>query len=130
MTFSEKPADIMKRRRTVADALREESLMKFNISTWGEKNSCGTSACIAGYAVAIFDNEMWLNFLRDGTAVMDIENKAAEILGLTEEEADGLFLNIGPLAQTIWTSRIYYDNEITSDLAANTLMAMPRPDKE
>ena len=117
--------DVMERRRIVADAIRAETLMKFDMSSWGEIKDCGTAGCIAGYAVAIFDNDMWSNYLRDDSTG-DIEAKAAEILGLSEAEVDGLFVGEGYLAERLWPNKGGW-SFATPDQAADALLSLPAP---
>ena len=118
--------DIMERRRIVAEAIRAGELMMFDISTWGEINDCGTAGCIAGYAVAIFDNDMWCDYLRDDE-IGDVEAKAAEILGLTADEADGLFVGEGYLAERLWPNKGGW-SFAAPDQAADALLSLPAPE--
>ena len=118
--------DVMERRRIVAEAIRAESLMEFDISTWGHETDCGTCGCIAGFAVAIFDNDMWSDYLRDDSTG-DIEGKAAEILGLTEDEADGLFVGEGYLAERLWPNKGGW-SFAAPDQAADALLSLPAPE--
>lgn len=72
------------------------------------KVSCGTTQCIAGWAVVLHGYVMLygidqqdadggyfaVNCQARNGRVMDIEWKATEILGLTEDEANFLFLDV------------------------------------
>lgn len=62
---------------------------------------CGTTACIAGWAVQLHGYKFLLHdgdqyaiecIARNGR-VMNIEYKAQELLGLTDDEANSLFIN-------------------------------------
>lgn len=68
------------------------------------KVTCGTTACIAGWAVQLGGSKLLVTEqdLRDGVysagscvagngRVVDIENHARKLLGLTQDEADYLF---------------------------------------
>ena len=73
------------------------------------KVSCGTTACVAGWAVQLHGYKFIVDaenreldgayFVTDCVAgngrVMDIDEKARKLLGLTPEEADFLFLDVG-----------------------------------
>ena len=97
--------DVMERRRIVAEAIRAGELMEFDISSWGVKTDCETRGCIAGHAVAVFEPDFWRQFL-SGKPVGSVKDKAAEILGLSEEEAHGLFVGEGRLAGRLWPSQV------------------------
>ena len=118
--------DIMERRRIVAEAIRAESLMEFDISSWGKKTDCGTAGCIAGHAVAVFAPDFWRLHLR-GEPVGLVKDKAAEILGLTEEEADGLFVGSDDGEDPIWPSQVAWAMA-TPDQAADALLSLPAPE--
>jgi len=65
----------------------------FNMNKWFEKRGCGTVACIAGHAFALWKPSL----SPDQAQLMDhpeayVYNMGKEILGLTEREADHLFL--------------------------------------
>src|SRR6188474_3364129 len=86
---------------------RLDGALGFNMGTWysttGEQeqtNVCGTTACLAGHA-AVYDGFMFLGSTYCAQPVqgkpgtwensMDIESAGAEVLELTQEEADTLF---------------------------------------
>lgn len=82
-------------------------VIDFGDST-GAKVSCGTTACIAGWAVQLHGYQLLVHpdhLGDDGVyevsycvggnkCPMDIEKKAREILGLSQAESDFLFLDI------------------------------------
>ena len=117
--------DVMERRRIVADAIRAGELMEFDISTWGKKTDCGTAGCIAGHAVAVFEPDFWRQFL-SGKPVGSVKGKAAEILGLTADEAGGLFVGEGYLAERLWPNKGGW-SFVTPDQAADALLSLPAP---
>lgn len=80
--------------------------LKYNQTQWG--SVCGTSACIAGHAVAAWDKEVWKNFIKAKTkcyslgadeldqarynaAAIDLADSAMKLLGLKQCEANSLF---------------------------------------
>lgn len=82
-----------------------------NQHEWGYRNSCGTSACLAGWAVYIAHPDavvQWRTNPYDtstdqvacsvvplgGGQRFDIATLAAEALGLDEDDADELFLTL------------------------------------
>ncbi len=80
---------------------------EFNMSTWGLRTSCGTSACLAGHAsVTLAGDTPSVQYL-NGRVLFDyvtpvgrskddepvyVAERAAELLGLDECEADFLFM--------------------------------------
>ena len=118
--------DVMERRRIVAEAIRAGELMEFDISSWGKKTDCGTAGCIAGHAVAVFAPDFWRLHLR-GEPVGLVKDKAAEILGLTEEEAHGLFVGEGRLAGRFWPPHVEW-GMATPDQAADALLSLLAPE--
>ena len=118
--------DVMERRRIVAEAIRAGELMTFDISSWGVKTDCETRGCIAGHAVAIFEPDLWHLYLA-GLSGGSIIDKAAEILGLTEEEADGLFVGGDDGEDPIWPYKGAW-NVATPDQAADALLSIPAPE--
>lgn len=91
----------------IADQIEREP-QSYDQETWGReaKTPCGTAHCVAGWAAALegylpMMGTDW-NFvmapndtgLTEGTrieAALDVEGVGAELLGLTEDEADALF---------------------------------------
>jgi hypothetical protein len=73
----------------------------FDMGQW-----CGTRGCIAGFAVAEFHAHLWEDYAdafmkldADNNMVPDnghIETAARELLGLTEEQSEILFLSLWP----------------------------------
>ena len=62
--------------------------LRFNMEDW-----CGTTACIAGYAVAHYDPELWGRPY--GEKLGAICDRAAELLGLDLTTAERLFAPVG-----------------------------------
>ena len=71
-------------------------------SSWGYRDGCGTTRCIAGWAVELSDAEpLWRAPLRFGQfrggarmadgRMLDVQDAAAELLGLTHAQALDLF---------------------------------------
>lgn len=85
----------------VADAIEKEQIdgfpVRYNQAIWGwehpinrvwsteRTHSCGTSACVAGFASLISKGHINSRVVEDGR----------EALGISEIEADGLFYSIG-----------------------------------
>jgi hypothetical protein len=87
----------------VADAIENATLAKdigvgFNMRDFYDLrarcdqtgHSCGTTACTAGWAWLMFKDKDSI----DHTLPDEIELQAAELLGLTEAEADNLFFGV------------------------------------
>lgn len=84
----------VERITTLRDHIAALPPEKFNLGSWfsspvklptaGAFHKCGTSACIAGWALVLFapDEPLYM---------VDVPNDAAEILGLTNEQANDLF---------------------------------------
>jgi hypothetical protein len=70
--------------------------VQFNMDRWfggpDEWSGCGTVACMAGWAVVQSQKGRTLAKKIDTTERPDIHAKAAEYLGLTDEQACGLFI--------------------------------------
>lgn len=81
-----------------------ENPEQFDFSTFFERSSCGTTACLAGnlalhYGWApVWDDafDETANVVRDGK-VRYVKHVAAELLGLTESQATQLFVTSGGL---------------------------------
>jgi len=72
----------------------------FHMATWGEKNDCGTTACIAGHALLMEGykipadqsfREHEQQFISPSGRMVKPFNAARKILGLTESQAEKLF---------------------------------------
>ncbi len=74
---------------------------QFDMSNWFDKNECGTTACIAGWAVALNKN-LPLNQAED--ACIACEREAMKALGLTFDEGQRLFY-LGK-----WPPQFVYDS--------------------
>lgn len=64
----------------------------FNMTIWGQRNKCGTSACLAGHAMLFSGYELTGGgaFVRpDGTAVVSNSAEAIGLLGLSPGEYYG-----------------------------------------
>lgn len=56
-------------------------------------HACGTSACVAGWAVALFDgNRKYVRMTPN-----EIQERAAELLGLSDEQSENLFSDPEPV---------------------------------
>lgn len=88
----------------VADAIEAETAhnekVRFKMDTWitYSEDSCGTSACIAGFANLISAKEVSSFFLTspDGykqVLIKDYYNRGKALMGLTEKEAGYLFVS-------------------------------------
>lgn len=93
----------------VAQAIREESCIKFNMSYYS--NVCGTSGCIAGTTIALLDPVLW----RGPMFEVDYSGRAQELLGLTNEQRTQLFFAQG-----------YVGNRQSKEQAAETLERFAR----
>lgn len=85
---------------------------RFDFGSWFEKTSCGTTACIAGTAAwlagwePVFDGEVVALAALAEDVVKDGERRytydlAAELLGLTDDQANELFVGAGGLRTAI-----------------------------
>ena len=77
--------------------------LKFDMQEW-----CGTTACIAGYAVSFYAPNLWEESYRG--LLCDVSGKAAKLLGLNKDEAERLF-----------TPESDFGMEATREVAAATL---------
>lgn len=69
-------------------------LIQFSMVTYGDVIECGAVGCIAGHIVARHDTEFWSVWSRLGSG--RIANRAVELLGISEDQADQLFLGQWP----------------------------------
>jgi hypothetical protein len=85
----------------VADAIEQENLVlngdgpiKFNMNSFADKTDCGTTACVAGMAVALYNPTLFKEYLNATTEAdwmktqRDLIETAKRVLGL---ESDDLF---------------------------------------
>lgn len=86
---------------TVADVIENQSLnsVKFDMCYFNSdaaasvrEPDCGTTACIAGYALAYYDPKF---YKRVGLGETTGHSRAQELLGLSEAESDDLFYAFG-----------------------------------
>jgi hypothetical protein len=87
--------------RKVRDAIADEANpVGFDMSSFGEQRSCGTTACIAGHAAMIGGRGRWqwdhLGNMVARKRLWAIENLAAELLGLTTETDEDDYEVYGP----------------------------------
>lgn len=69
--------------------------LTFDMTTFGrDDDTCGTSACIAGYAVFLHDKDTWRKAMRTSVTIGHpmIELRGRQILGLSQADADELFM--------------------------------------
>lgn len=86
-------------------------------SDTGAPAECGTSACIAGWAVAIHDR------VHLKSVEFQIRKRATEVLGITDEQADRLFFTPN------WPKSLYdryFDASIDQIYAAAASIAAER----
>lgn len=94
--------------KTLKQIKREPKL--FDMNNWGHKTACGTAACLAGTACLVAgDRPLWENVGVDwsfdhvkrnviqgdysyiDSTPVEVQERGAELLGLTEDEADYAF---------------------------------------
>lgn len=98
-----------KRCFELARVIRDGSSgLKFEMHQY--MNSCGTAGCIAGHALFLYDEEFFWYCTTHDTPIRTESDRAGDLLGLTEREADYLFHN--------------YDH--TPDTAAASLEALAK----
>lgn len=92
---------------------------------WAVRTPCGTTHCVAGHAVRMFDddahfrwyritlrNEYADNVSRDDGVVQSVAGRAAELLGLTATQADLLFAGGNTLVELWYAAEILTEGEI------------------
>lgn len=57
---TDRPARVAARLRKLAAHLRKVKPSLFDMAAWGTKTNCGTVACVAGHACAVFPKELRL----------------------------------------------------------------------
>lgn len=94
--------------KTLKHIKREPKL--FDMNNWGRKTKCGTTACLAGTACIVNDDRPLWEFVGTdqsfdhvkprttdhgydywASTPVEVQVRAAELLGLTEDEADHVF---------------------------------------
>lgn len=77
----------------VADAIENNTVedTEFDMGTFGEHTSCNTLACIAGYAMAMYEPRKWWDFLDNGKSTVNPEEEGAKILDLNDYQAATIF---------------------------------------
>lgn len=65
-----------------AAELGDRKLIGFNMEDWVTDHDCGSTGCIAGWAVVLFD----------GNPEDDIEEQAADLLDLSRRQSNDLFM--------------------------------------
>ena len=89
-------------------AIIREGLPEIDLEMSDYRNYCGTAACIAGLACAVYDRRTW-----EANEGGDIHDSAGDLLGLTRIQAGQLFAP--------WVFGGPGPDEITSDMAASVL---------
>lgn len=80
------------------ELIERDQALSFNMGHYLEVNTCGTSCCLAGYAnIAKFGSEKAIPHNREdrwgnGETWVDHYLHAKEYFGLTEDQADALFI--------------------------------------
>lgn len=92
----------IERMNEFIEYLKKLPTKQFDMTEWGTKTHCGTSACIAGHATAYFDQEAWHRYVDttwfERTRMTDRQvarfhpsDVGRRVLGLTKRQADWLF---------------------------------------
>jgi hypothetical protein len=102
----------------VRDLIREDP-SKLDMSDWARP--CGTTACIAGWAVQLagdkleFGDHQVVSRAQDGT-LCDVDTRAADLLGLNEYEVNALFYCENEDAIPYLTDLIAGDDIVNGDI--------------
>ena len=95
--------------------------IKFDMEEF--RSHCGTAGCLAGYAVAAYEPELWKahEFRQPLREIDSIESAATRLLGLSETQAAEMFYPWNAGTYELVTGYVPEASEITPEMAARML---------